>query len=156
MAYRPSADYRIALNHDVALASLANIQTTLYPYNYRVSGGLKKPVGIWSPVLDPYPVRTQAGDSWETGDGFVNTYWLLTLALFGVKALMDTYFTSGTVVSANATIYTRRHLHNDYVRYNAIIHLPSSGAGDITPLRSAEGVGDAFKVRLRMTDLVAL
>lgn len=156
MAYRPSADYRIALNHDVALAALANIQTTLHPSNYRVSGGLKWAVGIWSPVLDPYPVRTQAGDGWETGDGFINTYWLLTLARFGVKALMDTYFSSGTVVSANATIYTRRHLHNDYTRYNCILHLPSSNAGDITPLRSSEGVGDAFKVRLRMTDLMAL
>jgi hypothetical protein len=55
------------------------------------------------------------------------------------------------VVNAAMTIYTRRHELDSFVRYNANLILPSVENGDLEYLRE-----NAFRVRLRFTDLVAL
>ena len=144
-------DYRWAAGSGVALASLDNFENDVRPNNRRVSGGKLYPVAVKSPPVDPFPVRTKPLSSKERGAGTVNQEWNVVLAKFGVKHILDTYLSSGTVVNAAMTIYTRRHELDSFVRYNANLILPSVENGDLVYL------GDnAFRVRLRFTNLVAL
>lgn len=144
-------DYRLAAGHSVALASLNNIETHVGQQNRKAAGGRLYPVGITSPVLDPFPVRTGLLSGRERGDGFITHEWNLKLTTLGARYLLFTYLTNMTVVSSAVTIYTRRHVNGDYGRYNAYLILPSRQAGDITYL----GQG-WFNMRVRYNKLEAL
>jgi len=150
MSLLADTEYALALTHGVALASLNNFQNQIGQQNRRVVGGKTYPVGISSSVLDLFPVRTALLSGRERGDGFINQVWVLRLATYGVKYLLNTYLSNLTVVSAAVTIYTRRHELDSYARYNAYLIAPSAAAGDITYVRS-----NVFDVRLRFTNLEA-
>jgi hypothetical protein len=108
-------DYRIAAGTDVALVSLTNVEDLL------TFAPRSQPVDI-------YPVRRTVLSGAVVGNGTVNHVWTwAVLPIADVKLLEDTFFTSGTVVSANVTIYTRRHDRAAYTRYNAIAVLPQPG-----------------------------
>jgi hypothetical protein len=139
-----------AAGHGVALASLSNIANEVGARNRRTAGGKLFPVGIKSPLLDMYPVRRRVRAGYERGDGMVDTELNMTLALFGIKYILDTYLLSGAVVSAAMTFYLRRHELNTYVRGNGYLVLPKPGE-DITYLR--QGVYD---VRFRVLDFEVL
>lgn len=147
--------YAFAAGWNVALASLNNAQTHLGDRNRLTPTGEKIPVSIRASIIDPFPVRTNALDGGETGDGFVNQDWLLTLALYGYKFLLDTYFASETVTQANWTISTRRHQLATFQRFNCIAVLPSPANGDLTLLRE-DAYNGVFNVRIRLRDLIAL
>lgn len=144
-------DYRIAAGHGVALASLNNIETHIGQQNRKTADGKLFAVGISSPVLDTFPVRTPLLSGRERGDGNINHEWNLQLVTYGARYLLFTYLTNMTVVSSAVTIYTRRHINGDYARYNAYLILPSREAGDITRIGR-----DTFTIRLRFTKLEAL
>lgn len=148
-------DYAFASGWNVALASLNNVQNHLGSRNRLTSTGALQPVAIRASLFDPFPIRTNALDGGETGDGFVNQDWILSLALYGYKYLLDTYFSSETVTQANWTIYTRHHQLATFARYNCIAICPSPAKGDVTLPRDPFFDG-TFQVRLRLRDLIAL
>lgn len=147
--------YAFASGWNVALASLNNVQTHLGSHNRLTVGGALIPVTIRASIIDPFPARTNPMDGGETGDGFVNQDWLLSLALYGYKYLLDTYFASETVTQANWTVYTRRHQLATFQRFNCIAVLPSPANGDAALLRE-DAFNGAFNVRIRLRDLIAL
>ena len=137
-------DYRIAVGSSVALASLTNVETLLWPYT--------KPLAI-APRSQPvnlYPIRTALGSGRERGDGTINHAWEFTaLKQAAVGYLLHTYlFASG--ISTAVTIYTRLHSTGAYARYNAYANLPVPGQ-DMEYIR--QGI---FRMTLRFSDLVAL
>jgi hypothetical protein len=143
-------DYRWGAGHGLALASLKNVENELYPYNKRSAGGASFPVGIVSQPVDRFPVRTALASGEERGDGFVTHAWDLKLTKLAVKYILDTYLSSGAVMSVPVTIYTRRHELDAYARYSCYLILPQPGA-DLEYMR--QGV---FRLRLRFRHLVAL
>lgn len=142
--------YAWAAGHNVALESLANIANEVGARNRRVTGGKLFPVGIKSSLLDTFPTRRRLRSGKERGDGMVDTALDMTLAKFGVKYILDTYQSSGTVVSVAQTVYIRRHEFDSYARYNCWLVLPKPEE-DITYLRQ-----NVFQVRFRLLDLEAL
>lgn len=147
--------YAFGLGFNVALASLNNAVNHLGSRNRITANGKLEPVTIKSSQIDPFPVRVNDQSGGESGDGFINQDWYLTLAVYGYKFLVDTYFAGETVTQANFTIYTRRHMLDDFKRYNAIGILPSATRGDITPLRDSSFNGIA-RVRWQFRDLIAI
>lgn len=129
-------DYRWGAGFNVALGSLIQVGNQLLPYNRRQSGWARYNVGIKSPVLDDFPIRENALSGKPRGDGHVNIQWTMVLGVLAIAFVEDTYFAGGTVVSADMTIYTRRHVRsNTYVRRNAYMELPSEVNGTIEYLR---------------------
>ncbi len=149
------SDYAFYPAWNTALNLLHNAENHFGSRNRVAPGRESLPVSLRSSLIDPFPVRLQPLSGGERGDGFVPHDWILTLAIYGYKFLVDTYFASETVTEAKWTIYTRRHLLADFKRYNCKAILPSAANGDITLLR-----GDAFngvvQVRLRFRDLIAI
>lgn len=135
------------------LGSLINIANQLYGYNYRATNGARHNVGISSPIVDLQPVRTMLAAGYERGDGRVDHEWNMTISVVAFDFIMDTYLSSGTLVKAAMTIYTRRHETglNQYARYNAYLIKPSRVRGDIEYLR-----GNMVRARFPFTGLVAL
>ncbi len=143
--------YAWGSGHGLALASLSNIANEVGARNRRTAGGKLFPVGIQSPLLDLFPVRRMLRSGKERGDGMVDTSLTMTLALGGYKYILDTYLSSGTVVSAAMTFYLRRHELDTYARYNGYLTLPSPVRGDSSYLRQ-----NTFAVVFPVTDLEAL
>lgn len=148
-------EYAFAAGWNVALASLNNVENHLGSRNRRTLTGMLEPVTIRSSIIDPFPVRVNDQAGGESGDGFVNQDWQLTLSLYGYKYLIDAYFASETVAQAAWTVYTRRHTLASFIRYNCWAILPSAAAGDVVPLR-ADSFNGVFSVRLRLRDLIAI
>lgn len=151
----PVLDYAFASGWNVALASLNNVQNHLGSRNRRETGARLIPVAIRASLIDPFPVRRNPLDGGETGDGFVNQDWLLSLTTYGLDFLVNTYWTNETVVSAPFTIYTRKHIHGTFARYNCYGILPSAANGDIAFMRDPYFDG-TFNVRVRWRDLIAI
>lgn len=147
-----ASSYSLALGTNIALVSLNNVENHFGARNSLVLNGRKFPVGIQSTLIDPFPVRVQAQDGGESGDGFLIQDWLLTLTVYGYKFLVETYFASETVTQSLLTVYTRRHMLDDFRRYNCWGILPSAANGDVLPLRESTFNGVA-RVRLRLRDL---
>ena len=148
--FPPIYSYSWAAGSGVALASLTNVENDLGPYNYRATGGALYRVGIQSQPVNVFPNRRVLDDGTERGDGLVNHTWVMTLAKYGIKRVLDEFLSSGTVVYAAVTINTRRHELDSYARYNAYLILPEPGT-DIQYVR--DGV---FTVTWRFSALVAL
>ena len=148
-------DYAFAAGFNVALGSLNHAVNHLGSRNRITANGRLYPVTIRSSLIDPFPVRTQAQDGGESGDGFLTQDWFLTLAVYGFKFLVDTYFSSETVVTVPLTVYTRRHMFDTFARYNCYGILPSAARGDITPLRDSSFNG-LVRVRWQFRDLIAI
>ena len=144
--------YAFAAGWNVALGNLHNVQDTLYPLN--VLNGKPVLVTIASSIIDPFPVRVGTVDGAESGDGYVNQDWFLSLVVGGYKYLLDTFFSSETVVATPLTVYTRRHEHADFVRYNVQAILPSPLRNDVTFIRPPSWTG-VFVIKLPLRDLVA-
>jgi len=144
-------DYRWFAGNGIALADLRNFEDDVRPFNTRISGGKLYPVAVKSQPVDAFPVRTVPLSGEERGDGMINQEWNVELGKFGIKYILDTYLSSGTVTFAAMTIYTRRHELDTFVRYNANLILPSVSGGDVEYLKL-----NAFRVRLRFRNLVAL
>ena len=134
--------------HDVALGSLVHVGTQLLPYNRRMTGSARHYVGIKSPPPSSYPVRDVALSGKPRGDGFVNTSWTMVLGALAVKFVEDYLFSGGAVVSAEVTIYTRRHQQGDYVRKNAYIEIPDEANGTLSYLQQ-----NVFRVEYRLHNL---
>lgn len=138
-------DYRIAVGSSVALASLTNIETLLWPYT--------KPMAIAprSQPVNAFPVRTTLGSGRVRGDGTITHQWEFTaIKQAAVNYLLNTLLFSGGAVSTAVTIYTRDHAAASYVRYNAFAVLPLPGQ-DIEYIRSG-----VLRMVIRFSDLVAL
>jgi hypothetical protein len=148
--FPPIYSYAWAAGHGVALASLTNVETDIGNFNYRVAGAAFTRVAIQSQPVDAFPVRTVLDAGYERGDGRIDHAWVMTLAKYGIKRILDEFLSSGTVVSASVTINTRRHELDDYKRWNAYLILPKPGQ-DIEYIRA-----DVFRVTLRFQNLVAL
>lgn len=144
-------DYRWAAGLAVALNSLKNVATELYPYNYQDTLRDRAQVGIVSPILDAYPVRFVKGSGREGGGGILNHEWNLTITARAYKFIQDTYLSSGSAIDAAMTIYTRLHSVDGYGRYSCYLVLPSAAEGDIEYIRE-----NVLRVRLRFRNLVAL
>ena len=144
-------DYRWALGSSVALASLVNFEDDVKPNNRKVAGGTLYPVIIQSQPVNAFPVRTLALSGKERGDGIITQVWSVALAELGWQYVLDTYLSSGTVVNAAMTIYTRRADLGDHARYNANLTLPDPERGEVQRLRTG-----VYRVQLRFTNLVAL
>jgi hypothetical protein len=148
--FPPIYSYAWAAGHGVALASLTNVETDIGNFNYRVAGAAFTRVAIQSQPVDAFPVRTMLDAGYERGDGRIDHAWVMVLALFGVKRVLDAYLSSGTVVSAAMTISTRTHELDAYKRYNCYLTLPKPGQ-DIEHIR-----GGVYRVTWRFTGLTAL
>lgn len=144
-------EYAWAAGHGVALASLNAVATELRAHNYRAVGGLRYAVEPTSQPVDLFPVRTLLGSGVERGDGRVDHEWQMTLTTYALEYVLDTYLSSGAVVSAAMTINTRRHDLNAYGRYNCYLTLPSRSRRDIEYVRQ-----NVVRVTWRFTRLVAL
>lgn len=144
-------DYRWAAGLAVALGSLKNVATELYPYNYQDVTTDRALVGVISPPLDAYPVRYVKGSGREGGGGILNTEWNLTITARAYKYVLDTYLSSGSAIDAAMTIYTRLHAIDSYARYSAYMVLPSAAEGDLEYVRQ-----NVLRVRFRFRNLVAL
>ena len=144
-------DYRWAAGSSVALGSLLNVEDDIKPNNRKVAAGKLYPVIIESQPVNAFPVRTLALSGKERGDGIIPHLWDLVLAELGWQYALDTYLSSGTVVNAAMTIYTRRHDLGDFARYNANLTLPDPARGEVERLRTG-----IYRVQLRFTNLVAL
>jgi hypothetical protein len=149
------SDYAFYPAWNTALASLHNLENHLGSRNRITVSGELKPVTIRSTLIDPFPVRNNDQAGGESGDGFVNQDWILTLALYGYKYLVDTYFASETVAQAAWTVNTRRHTLAAFQRFNCWAILPSAANGDVVPLRE-DTFNGVFRVRLRLRDLIAI
>lgn len=142
--------YMFAPTWNVPLGSLNNVENHFGAQNADLHG-IKRVVGIRSPLLDPFPIRTLLEDGSERGDGKVDTFWVLMLRKAGVKYLLDTYFASETIVKQKWTIYTPIRQRNVYARYNCWAILPAVIARDDL----IDERDDLFQVTLRLLDLVA-
>lgn len=140
---------------NTALNLLHNAENHFGSHNRTAPGRPLLPIALRSSVIDPFPVRVQPLSGGERGGGIIVHEWLLTLATYGYKFLLETYFASETVTQAQWTIYTRRHALATFQRFNCYAVLPSATAGDITLPRS-NSFNDVFQVRLRFRDLIAL
>lgn len=149
------SEYSFYPTWNTALVSLHNVESHFGSVNRARVGGELLPVTIRSSIIDLNPVRANDQAGGETGDGFVNQDWLLTLALYGYKFLVETYFASEATVQTAWTIYTRRHVLASYQRFNCWAILPSAENGDVTPLRE-NSFNNIFQVRLRLRDLTAI
>lgn len=149
------SDYAFFPAWNTALGSLNNVENHFGSRNRIKVNGELLPVTIRSSIIDPLPVRVNDQAGGESGDGFVNQDWFLTLALYGYKYLVETYFASETVSQAAWTVYTRRHTLASFVRYNAWAILPSIANGDVSFLRD-DSFNGVFRVRLRLRDLIAI
>jgi len=105
--------YAIAAGWNVALVSLTNVETLLG-------------VPPRTQPINRYPVREKVLSQREYGHGARFHVWEFDEGIKKAKLeiLEDTYLTSGTVVSAQVTIYTREHIQNTYTRWNAWLYLP--------------------------------
>ena len=142
--------YAWAAGHNVALASLHNVETDIGARNRRDANSALRRVGISSQPVDAFPIRRRVMSGRERGDGNIAHEWTMILAALGVKYVLTQYLSSGTVASAAMTINTRRHELGDYARYNCYLVLPKPGE-DIEYLRSG-----VFRVRWRFVDLEKL
>jgi hypothetical protein len=107
-------DYRWATGHDVALASLTNVENDLATY------AVQKPFAIRSQPVNTFSQVRETLDGYVIMDGlFDHTWQISALTRAGVKYIEDTYMTSNE--STAITIYTRRHNRESYTRYNAYI-----------------------------------
>jgi hypothetical protein len=109
------ADYRIAAGHNVALASLTNIESVTPSTDRQFKP--PKSLGLRSPGV--YRVR---GNGTIYIAGFSSTVWLFEPMTW----LQYEYFNSTWLNSAYSglvTIYTRS-ARNTYTRYNAVATLP--------------------------------
>jgi len=134
----------------VPLGQLKNIAFDIGEHNWRRSGGKLFPVAVPTQPIDLFPVRGFVYSGRERGDGFVTHDMQLVLATGGLKHVLDTYLSSGSIVSAAMTVYLRRHELDTYARYNCYLSLPKPKQ-DITYVR--QGV---FRVTWRLTNLEAL
>lgn len=149
--FQPLDDYRWAAGHGIALGSLKNVETDIGAFNRRRAGTALRRVGIASPPLDRFPIRSPLDAGYERGDGIINTQWRLILCTLGYKYVLDTYLSGGTVVSVPMTIYTRIHRAGSYARYNTYLTLPSPEKGTERYLRQ-----DVWELTFDWTVLIAL
>lgn len=152
MSITPRYQFAYALGYGVALASLRNVETTVGAQNRMVASGPVNPIGISSPILDPFPVRDRRLDGPWRGDGLIDHEWTMILAAYGVAWWINNVFSGGTVVSVPMTIYTLRAELNVYARYSCDATLPSPKADDLARVEGR----NLFRVRTAFTDLVAL
>jgi hypothetical protein len=138
-------DYRIAVGSSVALASLVNVETLIWPYTK------PRTIAPRSQIPDLYPIRTTLGSGRVRGDGSAQAAWEFTaIPVAAVDYLMTYLWSGGTAISTAVTIYTRQHELDQYTRFNAYAVLPVPGQ-DVEYIR--QGV---LRMVIRFNDLVAL
>lgn len=141
---QPLLDYRIASGAAVALVSLQNIETAIYPFTRpRRLPPRTSPVNL-------YPVRKVTISGREYGDGNVSHIWEWDVLPLTALNFIQTTYVGASAVSAAVTIYTRLHDAQTYVRYSAFIVRPVPGV-DYT-IRQTRAIG----LQLRFTSLIAL
>lgn len=119
---QPQYDYRLASGWNVALASMTNIETLLLAV---VPLRRLPPVSL----LDRYPQRATLLSGRTFGDGPARLEWRWdVLPMAALRRIQDTYL-SGSVVSAQVTVYTRDPDAGatSYVRANAYLTRPQPG-----------------------------
>ena len=113
--------YRIAYGHNVALASLTNVEDI---------SGVGHPPQTQPPNL--HPVRVQTLNGKVHGDGSINHVWRWGyMRMTGMEYVINTLCTVTGVLQASVpvTIYTRRRdlSSTAYRRYNASLVTPVPG-----------------------------
>lgn len=149
--FPPIYSYAWALGHGVALANLTNVENDVNPYNARTSGGPTKRLGIVSQPVDEFPARTLLASGRTRGDGIPTHAWRMTLATYGYKRILDTYFASAASVGVAMTINTRIHRLGSYKRYNVYAILPSQANGTENHIRA-----NVWEVTFEFTLIAAL
>lgn len=114
----PRYAYAIGSGWNTALASLTN------PENLSQFVVRGQPVPPTTQPVNLFPIIKVAGSAAPKGYGRVDHVWTwAVLPQAAVQWIEDTFFTSGTAVSAAVTINTRRHNRATYTRYNAYAQL---------------------------------
>lgn len=114
----PRYSYAIGSGWNVALASLTNLENLS---QFVVRGN---PVPVSTQPVNLFPIVRVAGSGKPKGYGRVDHAWTWSvLPQAAIQYLEDTFFSSGTVVSAQVTINTRRQNRGTYTRYNAYAQL---------------------------------
>lgn len=111
----PIYQFAWATGHDIALASLNNVESDLAPYiqGRRLSAPRSQPVVTYSE-------ESESLDNWITQDGASSATWEFDLLpRAAIDYIKTTYM--GTNESAEITIYTRQQDDDTYTRYNAYI-----------------------------------
>lgn len=118
----PRYQYAIGSGWNTALTSLTNPENLS---QFVVRGNPAPPT---SQPVNLYPIREITGSGQPIGHGRVDHVWLWPLLpQAAVLWLEDTFFSSGTVVSAQVTINTRLHNRGTYSRFNAYAELFAPG-----------------------------
>src|SRR5687767_4808692 len=103
--------YKWGAGHGVALASLSFVENDLTPHNHR------KPIGIRSSGVEPFPVRDIVQAGYERGAGRIDAFWELVCHIDVLEYILEVKFTSLTSDTKQAvTINTRRFELDDYAR----------------------------------------
>jgi hypothetical protein len=109
-------DYRWALNWNVALGSLTNLEA--------ISQIRFAPK---SQPLDLYPIRRRTLSGKVYGTGTRTHFWLWdALPIASLEYILDSYLPSDAA-SAKMTIYTRLHDLGEYRRFNCWLERPQPG-----------------------------
>ncbi len=141
----PTYSYSIAVGHNVALASLTNIENIP---QFQYHGAALPPS---TQPVDLFPVRERVLSGKEIGGGTINHVWTWqVLPIAALEYIEDTFLSSGTVTWANVTIYTRKHNQQTYGRFNAYIILPQPNVDYTYRQRRV------LNLNLRFRNLVAL
>lgn len=140
----PIYSYAWATGHDVALASLTNIETDLATY---APGRTLAPR---TQAVARFPQRLISLDGVEVGFGDISHEWTFAaLPADAFQYIVSTYCNSDGSGAA-VTIYTRRHDLDNYGRYNAYLAYPQ-------PIEDYSYRNQyVLDVRLRFTGLEAL
>jgi len=117
------SSYAWAVNYNVALLSLINIEDDLLPY---CNGQFIHPT---NPPINRLPIRKTGLDGIERGSGGIPHVWLFGLPVAAIQYLMTTYFTVAAlpVASRQMTLYTLSHEQGVFKRFNANVYRPLPG-----------------------------
>ena len=151
MLFTPLYSYAWMSGHGIALVNLRNVESDIGAFNRRTTGDGFKRVNIQAQPVDDFPVRRTLDDGNERGDGVVNHQWQMILTTLGYKYVLDTYLSSGAVVSVPMTINTRAHRLGIYKRYSCNLTLLSRAKGTERLIRQ-----NVWELTFEFTNLIVL
>lgn len=123
----PIDEFAWAVNHDVALLSLTNVETDLLTH---VDYTQLPPFAL---PYEPFPVRETTLDSAERGEGGGSIAWTWNvIPLTGYIYIVQTYFyVSGSRVNFREMTWNSLNDLYGYSRYNVTAIRPEPGSVDI-------------------------
>jgi hypothetical protein len=143
------SDYRWAVNFNVALGSLTNVEDDLATYTNGQS------IHPTNPPINHLPIRKTALDGVERGSGKIPHVWNFGLPLAAIQYIQTTYFivSSVQVATRDMTIYTLDHEANAFKRWNARLYRPVPGQDYTYDVVSQ--MSEDFKIRMLLVEQLA-